>query len=465
MAFNISYVYQAVDKFSGTANKIARSINKIAEKSKKANADIKKLGRGIRDTGVKLTAFATTSIGFLGFSLLKAASDAEESASKFDTVFRNIGKSANTTAKELSRSFGLSRTEAKQLLGDTGDLLTGFGFTQESALDLSTQVQKLAVDLASFTNFSGGAAGASAALTKALLGERESVKSLGISILEEDVKARVKQLVTVEKMTFASMRQAKAFATLQLAQEQSKNAIGDFARTQDGFANKTRIMSAAIKDLKERLGEQLLPIASKIVGKITELTRKFEDSSPRVKKLILVIGGLVAVAGPLLLILGGMVLGLGFLLSPIGLVVAGIGAIAAAVLAFKPIGDVFRIIFHSIRLAIGFAIAELKSLGQAIADITPDFGVFETIGKFFSSASKSVGSFGQNITNAANSLAGQDNTFGQDVRNSINADISSQSELNGKIVVEAAAGTKVQSAASSVKGAGGNLGMSMAGAG
>ena len=38
--------------------------------------------------------------------------------------------------KLLLDRLGQSRKSAQELLGDTGDLLTGFGFTQDSALDL-----------------------------------------------------------------------------------------------------------------------------------------------------------------------------------------------------------------------------------------------------------------------------------------------------------------------------------------
>ena len=77
------------------------------------------------------------------------------------------------------------------MLGSTGDLLTGMGATAETALDLSTKTQRLAVDLASFSNYQGGAKGASEALTKAMLGERESVKALGIVISEANVKQKI----------------------------------------------------------------------------------------------------------------------------------------------------------------------------------------------------------------------------------------------------------------------------------
>ncbi len=239
-------------------------------------------------------------VGLAGV-LVKVASDAEETASKFGVVFSSIKTEAESMATNLKKNFGLSSLEAKTLLSDTGDLLTGFGFSQKAALDLSNQVQTLAVDLASFTNFSGGAEGASKALTKALLGERESVKSLGISILETDVKQRV-ALNATRGMTFESQRQAKAFATLQIAQEQSKNAIGDFARTSQDFANQFRILRGKVIDMAVSFGKLLLPIALKMVKAMGKLVDIFEKMPKSVKIAILVLGALAATIPPILFV-------------------------------------------------------------------------------------------------------------------------------------------------------------------
>jgi hypothetical protein len=253
-------------------DKAIKNLDKLGKKTqgnaKKTEGTLKKLGKAWK-------FFGATIIGGIvvqGFTkLIKAASDAQETLSKFDTVFKDVRGEAEKTAKSLAKNFGLSSVAAKKLLGDTGDLLTGFGFTGKSALDLSKQVNELAVDLASFTNFVGGAEGASKALTKALLGERESVKSLGISILESDVKAKVFEL-TQKGLTFETERQAKAYATLLIAQEQSKNAIGDFQRTSTGFANQVRILRARWEDLLVSLGGIFLPLMTKIVAKIIEFT-------------------------------------------------------------------------------------------------------------------------------------------------------------------------------------------------
>lgn len=248
----------------------------------------------------QITALVTTATVAMGIAFIKAGSDAEETESKFNTVFSSIQEQANNTADTLAKDFGIASITARQLLGDTGDLLTGFGFTQESALDLSKQVQELAVDLASFTNFSGGAEGASIALTKALLGERESIKSLGISILEEDVQRQI-AINTANGMVFETERLAKAYATLQLAQMQSVNAIGDFERTQDSLANRMRIVQARLTDFAADIGKELIPMAKDIV----EWFQNWFDANEDLIKSAIVawIQGFVKVAVTLFLVI------------------------------------------------------------------------------------------------------------------------------------------------------------------
>lgn len=331
---------------------------KAAERRfKKFQTTLRNTAKSATALGGKLSTRLSLPIIALGGFAIKAASDAEETLAKFGTVFQDVRGEADKTAKNLSRNFGLSSVKAQELLGDTGDLLTGFGFTGDMALDLSSKVNELAVDLASFTNFSGGAEGASKALTKALLGERESIKTLGISILEEDVQARVKQLEAMGQFRDETERQKKAFATLLLAQEQSKNAIGDFARTSEGFANQVRILKGRLFDLAVSFGQIVLPVANKLVGVIKDGVEFFDGLSKGMKTTIVVVAGLAAALGPLILIFAGILntivlttVAMQFLgkasiiawlkmLAPILLVAA---ALAGIILVFEDIASFFK---------------------------------------------------------------------------------------------------------------------------
>jgi len=212
----------------------------------------------------------------MGLAFEKASSDAKEIKSKFATIFRDMGTEAETMADDFADAFGLAGSTSRDLLGNTADLLTGLGFTQQGAADLSLQVNTLAGDLASFSNFEGGAAGASMALTKALLGEAESAKALGIVINQntKEYKDSVKYYTEIEGKT---LLQAKAFTALKFSVEQSGNAIGDVSRTWDSAANVSKRLKEQTKGLEEAIGDSLSPTVTAIKSTLGEWAEAITD--------------------------------------------------------------------------------------------------------------------------------------------------------------------------------------------
>ena len=271
--------------------------NKQLKKDAKAgNKEIDKMTGKVKKSGQSMAKSLKTAFKFIigavivkkildiGKALFKAGSDAEEIRSKFEVTFQSINEEADKVAKSLSRGYGLARVKAEELLSTTGDLLTGFGFTRQEALDTSDAVQKLAVDLASFNNLQGGTTQASHILTKALLGERETLTTLGVKILDADLQQELLNR-GMSKLTGTALLQAKALITLDMVAIQSKNAIGDFARTSQSAANQGRILKENIKDLTVNLGKKLTPTlanaeigANKLVRSLVEMTDiKMED--------------------------------------------------------------------------------------------------------------------------------------------------------------------------------------------
>ena len=302
---------------------------------KKAQKSIGKFGRKMQSVGKNLSTRVTLPIVGLGLAAVKMASDFEETDSKFKTVFSSIEEQAESTAQTFRESFGLSALSAKELLSSTGDLLVGFGFTEESALNLSTQVNELAVDLASFTNFSGGAKGASEALTKALLGERESIKSLGIAITETDLK----KFAADQGLVWKELdRVAKANITFQLATKQSSKAIGDFERTQGSLANQTRQLQENLKDLGVEFGTILIPLAQELVSALREMSAFMMGLSDETKENIVKFAKWAAVIGPIVFIAGKLVVIFGKLLP----LIVKIGSALTTVLG--PFGKLIRVL-------------------------------------------------------------------------------------------------------------------------
>ena len=253
---------------------------------KKAQRSLKKFGKNITRTGQTLSRNLTLPILGLAAAALKFGSDLEETDSKFNQVFSSIQKEAQETAKVFKDSFGLSELASKQLLADTGDLLVGFGFTEKAALDLSSQVNSLAVDLASFSNFEGGAEGASKALTKALVGETESAKALGI-VIRQGTKEYKDRTLAIMKEQGVSILQAKAINNLEIAYSQSQKAIGDFSRTSGDFANQLRIVKGDLVDVASEMGSRLIPHAKIAIEKLKGLIKWFDGLSDSQKDNIL----------------------------------------------------------------------------------------------------------------------------------------------------------------------------------
>lgn len=240
--------------------------------SKSFEDNLNRLPDKAENTFKKIASYAAAYLSLRQMSLylansVRAYSDLEEAASKFEVVFSGLVEKQREYVNLLKEQAGASNYSAMKMLGDTGDILTGFGFDREMALDMSYLTAQLGADLASFANYAGGAEGATHALTTAMLGEAEAAKALSIVILQEDEE--YKKLIaqaqgagvaignTDKVFVAGNERQAKAVAALAMAYQQSPNAIGDFVRTQDSIANQARITSNNMLTLKQNIGAGL----------------------------------------------------------------------------------------------------------------------------------------------------------------------------------------------------------------
>ena len=118
---------------------------------------LRRMDRDAQGTGLSIgrslgAAFSIYSGYRFVRNLVVTASALNEAENKFRVVFGSIGAEAQGMRETLQQEFGRSRQESAQLLGDTGDILTGFGFAQGQALKLAAEAAKLGTDLASFTN-------------------------------------------------------------------------------------------------------------------------------------------------------------------------------------------------------------------------------------------------------------------------------------------------------------------------
>lgn len=447
MANKVSFIIQLKNKFGKTAAKVNRQFAGMKQQADKASKSITELarkgqralgslGKSAVKTGAIMTAALTTPIVLMGKRMIDAASDAVETANKFNAVFDDVEGKANQVADSFAKSFGVAGSTARRMIGDTGDLLVGFGFTGDAALEMSKQVNELASDLASFQNFSGGAEGASIALTKALLGESESAKALGI-VVRQGTPEFKRNIKIIQRTQRVSLLQAKAIEIMRIAQTQSRKAVGDVNRTWEDYANVIRRSKERNKEMTESFGRLLLPIATKIVSKITQLVQWVNTLSPGMKKFVLIMAGLVAIGGPLLVVLGGIALAFSVITLPIlaiGAAIIAVGAIIiAAVANWETITGFFGTVWENAKAGlIDFANFGIKIINSLLAPLN---FVAEALGlgsvKISSIQAPSAPSQGGSGT------------------------------IDGQITVAAAPGSEVRQSSMQARGRGMNIGMNM----
>jgi len=216
---------------------------------------------------------AIGGVGLAMNALAQKASDMAEEVSKMNVVFAGAGDKAFELRDKLHDAYSMSYLESTRLMARTGDLMVSFGANSDQAADMAFQINSLAADLVSFKNIEGGVEAASDAMTKALMGERESAKMLGIVIKESDVQARL-AAEGKDSLTGAAKNLAVAETTLKLIYESQKSALGDLERTQFSYANQQRQAKAALDDIGLAIGATLLPLWNKLMIAINKFIRE-----------------------------------------------------------------------------------------------------------------------------------------------------------------------------------------------
>ena len=259
---------------------VIKADNKTGKAFKQPDRDLGKPDKKTKNLTKTLKIGADVFVAFgvvaavVGKKLINLASDAEEIQSKFDVVFRETQKDMNEWTETFASNVGRARQDIKKFTSGLGDVLKPLGFVTEEAGELSKEMVQLALDVASFNNRQDE--DVIRAFTSAITGERESLKTLGIVITEADVKTEAYTSGLARQGAELS-KTAKAQATINLLFKNSTDAQGDLIRTQDSFANKSKALQATLKDLGEVMGNFLLPMATAVVSKFTDIAKTFEN--------------------------------------------------------------------------------------------------------------------------------------------------------------------------------------------
>jgi len=275
---SINTILNLRDNFSKTIDKTTKNTKQFQRQIKQAENQAVKMRKSISGafSGVALKVggvLAGLGIATFAKDSLMLASDLKEIQNVVDTTFTNMSSKINTFAKSAGKQFGMSELQAKQFSGTLGAMMKSSGITGDKLTEMSTGLAGLAGDFASFYNLDPTESFEK--IKSAMVGQTEPMLALGINMnvasmeayaLSKGIRKSWKNMSEAEKQTLR----------YNYLLEKSKDAQGDYAKTNTGFANSFRTLKIKIQDVGAKIMSYAIPSFEKLFGKVNQLLDDFD---------------------------------------------------------------------------------------------------------------------------------------------------------------------------------------------
>lgn len=254
---------------NGGTSKIA-NVKSMANATTSAASGTAALGTAIK--GLKWGALlygAKKGVQLIG-DWVTQSNEYVENLNLFTVTMGKYAKEAYEYGRTVESVMGIDLSEWIRGQGVFNQIALGFGIAEDKAYTMSKGLTQLSYDLASFFNLDTEEA--MNKVRSGIAGELEPLRNLGYALDQ----ATLKQVALDHGITksISSMTQAeKAQLRYITIMEQSKNAVGDMARTLMSPANAQRILTAQTDRLKRSLGQLFTPLAMEVVPVLTAITQ------------------------------------------------------------------------------------------------------------------------------------------------------------------------------------------------
>lgn len=224
------------------------------------------------------------------------ASDLAEVQNVVDVTFGSATEAINSWSKECLAAYGMNEVSAKRYAGTIGAMLKSSGLAGDAIVDMSKDMVGLAGDMASFYNLDLETAFEK--IRSGISGETEPLKQLGINMSVANLEAyALSQGITT---AYNEMSQAEqVMLRYNYLMNTTADAQGDFARTQDSYANQTRLLSESWLEFTGVMAEQLLPVLTTIVSWLNNIVAFLTENADMVSAVLVGLAttvGILAVA-------------------------------------------------------------------------------------------------------------------------------------------------------------------------
>ena len=213
--------------------------------------------------GTVAVAFGVRAIVNFGKEAINLASDLQEVQNVVDTAFGQMSYKIEEFSKTSIENFGISELSAKSMASTFMAMGTGIGQGMETGSDMAVELTGRLADVMSFYNKSMSEV---ETIGRSIYSaETESLKQIGIIMTQTNLEAFAlsEGYQTLYKDMDAAnqllLRQQFFLANTELA-------MGDFAKTQDSWANSTRVLSERWNQFLTIIGSRLIQVLTPVVN-------------------------------------------------------------------------------------------------------------------------------------------------------------------------------------------------------
>lgn len=382
MAFNISYIFQAVDKFSPIAKEISEQMEHIEKQAEKVGRGFQGMSEKLTGLGKSMSLAVTAPILAIGGLAVHAAAAQEKVNMQMQNIIGDIGK-AHKLAESLDQIKMTSPVNVEGVddaalrllvMGTSVDKVSGIikNFAEISA-GSGESIENL---VNSFAMAQSGPQGMSRAIMT--LSRRLPVIQEMQAIFKEKFHMNIdtKQLqklvsegkvdISVLQEAFARMTEkggkffganAKQSLTLSGAMQLLHNSSEKFMEDLGGIISKSLNLGGVVKGLSDKMQA------------FTDFFNEMAQKDPALTKTIVILVGAVAAIGPALIAMGtalNALAGIGraivLLSSPMGLMIAAIAGIVAGLVFLYNKSETVRSILNGIGETLLFLIQHFPLL-------------------------------------------------------------------------------------------------------
>lgn len=278
LAQNLNVVGQAFNALPNNINKVTQNVEKAntaTNSFNKKGSFLKTLFSDIRVRALA-AAYAIKKFGQFAFDALNESNQFVENLNLFNVAMGDSAEEAYNYAEKVKELLGIDPSEFIRNWGIFKQITTGFGVVNEKADIMSKNLTQIGYDIASF--FNTDIDEAMQKVQSGISGELEPLRRLGYAL----DAATLQQIAynngitqSINTMTQAQKSQLRYIAIL----DQSKNVMGDMARTIITPANSMRILEQQLTQLKRALGNIISIVAVKLIPYIQVFVRLLTEAA------------------------------------------------------------------------------------------------------------------------------------------------------------------------------------------